>query len=262
MVSISAFQMTFKVFSLTLIAATNTFWLALWLSLDMLVYLSYKLLRRDFVYFVAGPKGVAKYFISFVARVIVKILVDFTALLNGRVATEMGGCYFSFNLVTSICSCWVAAHVYGRYNNGGEDKLSGSIMYTFIGVLQAAWFAAMTIFFATIKPKYLRTFYTATTARTLLRERFEGRLNDDEKRMSIVKTHEDLWKEIRDDVKDYSLKMWMLWEQRKPGWLDDNFKMHVPDDFIPEENLQELKKKHGGQRRRSSLGALEQRKPS
>ena len=50
MVLLSTFQMTVKVFSISLLACTDTRWLGLWLSLDMLLYLGYKLLRRDFVY--------------------------------------------------------------------------------------------------------------------------------------------------------------------------------------------------------------------
>ena len=76
---------------------------------------------------------------------------------------------------------------------------------------------------------------------------------DDELKMEVIQYQVGLWVEIRDDVKAYSLKNWRRWEAEKPAWFDENFKAKVPDDFIPKEALDKLKKKYGGVRRRSSV---------
>jgi hypothetical protein len=62
------------------------------------LYFAYKLLRRDFWHWVPleGALSVAE---SVVERFLVKFLVDFTGVVQLRAAGEMGGCFFTFNLV-------------------------------------------------------------------------------------------------------------------------------------------------------------------
>ena len=55
------------------------------------------------------------------------------------------------------------------------------------------------------------------------------------------------------DIELRTLKNWARWESEKPEWFDENFKASVPDEFIPDLSLEELKKKSGGSRRRSSV---------
>ena len=83
--------------------------------------------------------------------------------------------------------------------------------------------------------------------------------NDDATKMGIFRRHTDLWSDIEEDVKAYTLatlEYWAKWEREKPAWFDENFKASVPDEFIPKQSLEELKKKGGGVRRRSSVGLL------
>ncbi len=74
--------------------------------------------------------------------------------------------------------------------------------------------------------------------------------------MIVFASHEDLWSDIRGEVKEYTLKKWATWEAEKPAWFDENFKALVGDEFIPKAALDKLNKMHGGLRRRSSLGGL------
>ncbi len=76
--------------------------------------------------------------------------------------------------------------------------------------------------------------------------------------MQVAIMHEDLWREIRDEVKEYSLKNWQRWSTDKPAWFNDEFKALIPDDFMPKQVLEELEKTHGGKgrERRSSFGGM------
>ena len=75
--------------------------------------------------------------------------------------------------------------------------------------------------------------------------------------MKVFADHEDLWSDIRGEVKEYTLKNWGRWEAERPTWFDENFKALVPDEFIPKAALDELNTQHGGKRRRSSAGKVE-----
>jgi hypothetical protein len=254
-VLISAFQMTAKVFSIALLVTTSVVWLAAWLSLDMVVYLIYKMLRNDFVYFVPGTTGATKYIVAFVTRVLVKVVVDFTGLLNGRVATEMGGIYYSVNVIVSQVSCWVIAALYVTYHEDNDKvKIKNSNIYIFIGGLQLCWLIAVVLCLSKIKREYLGTFYSTKTSRQHVRSRFLT--GNDAQKMETIFTHTDFWAHFKDEVKAYSLANWIRWESERPAWFNDNFKANAPDDFIPRTSLNALNKKYGGKRRRSSMGGL------
>ncbi len=77
---------------------------------------------------------------------------------------------------------------------------------------------------------------------------------NDVARKQIFRRSQDLWSDIRDDVKSWTLKNWNAWVENPPDWFSDAFKESVPDDMIPKSALDELNKKAGGVRRRSSAG--------
>ena len=80
--------------------------------------------------------------------------------------------------------------------------------------------------------------------------------NDDDATKSLVfHHHTDLWKKINHDVKEWTLANWHKWEVEKPACFTEAFKESVPDHMIPKMSLEELNKKGGGERRRSSAFA-------
>jgi hypothetical protein len=243
LILISAFQMAVKVLSCSLLAIISIYGLIAWLSVDIVIHLMYKILRRDFVYFVPGTRGVVKYAFSFANRAIMKIIADFTSLLNARVATEMGGIYFSVNMVLNHLRCWIAAAIFVHVRergggNRGDEQTSESLdtrsIYTLIGGFQLLWLASVVLFLFKIKRSYIKSFYSLETGRQFIHNKFLKN-TDDEKRMEIVRDHVDLWVDIRDDVKRYSLANWNRWETEKPAWFDDKFIsiMRGHRDFIP-----------------------------
>jgi hypothetical protein len=84
--------------STALLALVGQKWVLLYYVADMVLYLGYKILRRDFWHWVPleGFIGVAQ---SFVVRVCVKTIADFTGVLQLRAPGEVGGAWFTMNLV-------------------------------------------------------------------------------------------------------------------------------------------------------------------
>ena len=83
--------------SMALLAMVGGQWVLLYLASDMGLYFTYKILRRDLWHWVP-LEGASSVVESVLERLIVKVLVDFTGVIQFRAAGEMGG-YFTFNMV-------------------------------------------------------------------------------------------------------------------------------------------------------------------
>jgi hypothetical protein len=99
MVVNSALLLLVRSVSLSLFAmAGGGQWVLAYLAGDMGLFFAYKLLRRDFWHWVPleGAESVVE---SVLLRFIVKVLVDFTGIVQFRAPGELGGSYFTFNMV-------------------------------------------------------------------------------------------------------------------------------------------------------------------
>ena len=176
---------------------------------------------------------------------------------------EIGGLYFSANVLLSQAGCWVAAALYSSYyigttttrtNDDGtktvySNKIPDSAIFSVLGALLATWLLSAFFFFFNIKRAYWGTFYSTTTGCQQAMSHFLE--HDDARKSLIFRKHTDLWKKIERDVKEWTFANWSNWEVEKPAWFTDAFKESVPDDFIPGMSLEALKKEGGGERRRS-----------
>jgi len=68
---------------------------------EILLYLLFKLARGDFLYWIKID-GVLVIFVSFLLRVIIKALVDWTAVVQFRHPNKVGGFYFFVSLGLTI----------------------------------------------------------------------------------------------------------------------------------------------------------------
>ena len=98
MIMNSALLLLVRSVSTALLSLAGGPWLLVYYGSDMGLYFAYKLLRRDLWHW-APMEGIASVIESVVFRFIVKVLVDFTGVVQFRGAGELGGCYFTFNMV-------------------------------------------------------------------------------------------------------------------------------------------------------------------
>lgn len=168
-----------------------------------------------------------------------------------RVPYEMGGFYFSLNVVTSMAGCWLAAWLYIAHYNG-HNKIAAETIFTFLGILLATWFIFVTLFFYKIKRRFWSTFYSTRTGCQETIAYFKEH-EDDERKSLVFGSHTDLWKDIEDDVMKWTLENWARWERENPVWFTESWKEKVPDRMIPKPALDQLNVKAGGERRRSSI---------
>jgi hypothetical protein len=186
-------------------------------------------------------------------RLFQKLLVDVTGVLLFRNSYEMGGLYFAFNTAASQASCWIAAYLYAVYFDDDKNRIDSVTIYALIGALQGMWVLTLFFFFSQIKRAFWKTFYSTQSGRQNALSLFLDH-DDDESKVKVFLNHEDLWSDIRKEVKVYMHENWARWESTKPAWFDDNFKATIPDEFIPKADLEKLNQMQGGKRRRTTLG--------
>ena len=84
--------------SMALLSMVGGQWVLVYLVSDMGLYFVYKILRRDLWHWVP-LQGAASVVESVLGRLVVKVLVDFTGVIQFRGAAEMGGVFFTLNMV-------------------------------------------------------------------------------------------------------------------------------------------------------------------
>ncbi len=78
--------------------------------------------------------------------------------------------------------------------------------------------------------------------------------NTEAAKMVIFKDHIDLWSDIKEDVRAYTLANWARWEREKPAWFDDNFsQVERPRQFHPEGDARRTQSEFGGGAETSSV---------
>jgi hypothetical protein len=90
MIMNSALLLLVRSVSTALLAMAGWRWIVGYLASDMGLYFTYKLLRRDFLHWIP-LEGALSVVESVVARFLVKVLVDYTGVIQFRGSGEMGG---------------------------------------------------------------------------------------------------------------------------------------------------------------------------
>ena len=100
-----------------LLAATDSSLLIYFVGGNVVVFLVFKVARNDFLYWIR-VKGAAGVAISFMFRVVVKVIVDFTGLVQMRHPYELGGAWFTASVVWAQILPFVALEFFFE----GEKK--------------------------------------------------------------------------------------------------------------------------------------------
>ena len=101
MMSLSFTHVLLMTSACALLALTNPNWLLLFLGVDIGIFYLYKIVRGDFFYFL-NLAGVMRFITAFLHRFAIKILVNFTMLIQFRHPNEVGGLPFLVSILTSV----------------------------------------------------------------------------------------------------------------------------------------------------------------
>jgi hypothetical protein len=222
---------------------------------DMGIYFAQKVLRGDFHYW-APVEGAAGNFISVLMRVGIKAVTDHTGIVQFRHPGELGGAYWTANMVLAILIFpFVAIKIY----YGGiksEDTPQVYVMkeetaWTLVAYLCCAWLFSFCFFLKLMKKTFRGTFFSTKLGKQVTMDYF---LMDEDANKAIVFTsNRKQWSAIEGDVKDWVQSNWERWEDEQPDWFTEAWKSNIDDDWLSAEELKRQNIAGGGQRRRSSL---------
>jgi hypothetical protein len=218
--------------ALTLLFVTRKAWLGALLATETGMFLLYKALRSDLIYWVPGMG----YGTSIIARVLSKLMLDFCGLPHMRHPCEVGGAYWLFSIVTNQAVCFLSLWAYAEHYDG-PGKLEGALLFATFGVLAVVWAFALTSLLLSIERTYLWTFVSLETGRECAVRFFHEAEGNDERRTQIFLKSERLWGSIRDEVEAWSQANFRRWLVEQPAWLTAGLLVKIPDDCIPKLRL-------------------------
>jgi hypothetical protein len=212
----------------------------LYIGADLGLYILVKILRGDFWYwFPTG--GNLEIVTSIVMRVVVKIIVDFTSIVQFRHPNEVGGMYWLLGFVLTMGSLPVAIIIAER---GGVANEMLTFAWKVVGILISCTVLLFAVFFFNIEKKYLGTFFSSETGKGLTIKKYHNHQEEGKKADTVFNTSRHHWKSIEEEVKAWVEANWERWEEEQPKWFDERVRARVPVEYIPRE---------GDARRRESV---------
>jgi len=219
---------------------------------EMMVYHLVRLLHRDYTMFVPGMEGRLKIIMALATHTLAKTIVDFTGLIHMRGPKLVGGAMFLALTIEAQVLPFVAFEIY-KNNDDVENKLDLEELETALRALVGTWAINVLLFFMLIKRKYRKTFWDPQTAWQMVIATYENSDDAYLKMNAIFTNHISMSRRIKTDVIEYMAENWAEWERTKPSWFTPGFISKIPDEFIPQQNLEEL---GGARRRRSSVNSV------
>jgi hypothetical protein len=229
----------------------------LWyLAGDTGLFFVLKIAIGDFHYWVPF-EGAFSILASFFFRVVDKVVTDATGLIQFRHPYQLGGAYWTGNMLIAVASSFAALYIYfeGLKSNDGDAAISEQSAWGLMLLLSGAWAVNFGLFLLVMKKKYRKTFFSTKLGKHVTMERFAS--PDESVKATIFKKNRKHWEKIEPDVKAWVQGGWERWEEEQPEWFDDVFRARVDDGMLPTAELRRQKIAGGGsRRRRSSLGVL------
>ena len=235
-----------------LIVANKNYFIA-YMAGDTTLYLLLKVAQNDLWYWMPVD-GAAGMTLSLWMRVSLKVVVDYTGVVQFRAPGEIGGAYWSFNMLLAIATTFASVHIH--FKSDVDQAISEEAAWAFASVLGGAWVSVFLVFLVLMKKKYRASFFSLQTGNDYFQNFFLKTGNTDQRRASIVKKNRHLWQSIRPQVREWLKENWPRWVEEKPEWFNQVFISNVDDDLLPPEVLVQQHQMAGGSRRRSSIAEM------
>jgi hypothetical protein len=275
---VHAAQVLSRTMTLSLLAATQGWWAAVYLGGDFLMFVGYKAMRRDLLYWGPGVGVPMSLFMRFGG----KVFVDSTACVHWRHPLELGGLYYILNAALSqasavepcaglrgrlgrICGlihvvtqvvAFGSVALYTAYYEG-EAKFEASVLYVVVGTLCLVWMISFGVLLLTMERKYMGTFISTLTGREHVMSFFVDNDGKDEMRAHIFFYNQALWRPIRPQVEAWLRLRFRTWKREQPAWFTEVLQSCIPTDMLPPRDAKRLESQaqaHGVRRRQSRPG--------
>jgi hypothetical protein len=161
---------------------------------------------------------------------VVKVVGDFTSIVQFRHPNEVGGMYWMFGFVLTMGSLPVAIILADR-GDVAEEGLK--LAWKVVGIFTPCTFLLFAIFCFLIEKRYWGTFYSLERGKDGPLARFSNSNDDKKKARAIFMHSKHYWKSIEEEVKTWVEANWDRWEEEKPDWFDVAMRARVPVEYIP-----------------------------
>jgi hypothetical protein len=206
----------------------------LWYSAaDLSVYMAQKVLRGDYYYHLR-IYGVFGFVISGFARIISKMISDYTGIMHFRAAQEVGGIYFTVSMVQAFAVTFASIAV---FRSKAEDSKISALMQWWVLGLTSMWLFLFCVTLYLMKKRFRESFFSFQTGAGQTRALFLE-AHDDASKSFIFKKNINQWRSIRDDVRVWLTGNWSYFEDTKPEWFDEHFLDLLGEDMLPKEKKQ------------------------
>jgi hypothetical protein len=229
MMLFSAGMLCIRSMTIVVIGLLGGSWISLYVCADMLLYLLVKMLRGDFWYWIPAG-GNVEIVNSIVIRVLVKVVTDFTSIVQFRHPNEVGGMYWMFGFVLTMGSLPVALFLAKR-RDVAEERIK--LAWRVVKLVMPYTVVSFVVFFLSIERNYWNTFYSLERGKDGVLARFSNSNDDKKKAKAIFGNSKHYWKSIEEEVKSWVEANWERWEVEKPDWFDDTMRARVPVEYIP-----------------------------
>mmetsp|Transcript_10792 Transcript_10792/g.22152 ORF Transcript_10792/g.22152 Transcript_10792/m.22152 type:complete len:1934 (-) Transcript_10792:39-5840(-) len=229
MIFFSSSMLLIRCTTLCLLGLVELRYAILYVIADLFLYLLVKIMRRDFWYWLP-LSGFSLLFTSFFARIITKIITDFSSLVQLRHPNEVGGAYWTFSFFFSMVSLPMAIIFYESRKGSSETarlaKLEAMILLPSVIVV-------ISIFFKHINKRYRRTFLSIKRGKDMTVEMFRNSEDDGKKALAVFKRNKKHWESIEFEVQTFVQSNWSKWAAENPKWLTHSVRARIPLDYIP-----------------------------
>ena len=255
-----------KVLACSLILRLSSVWFQFYVIGDLIMFFCYKILRGDFRYWLNLP-GLLSWVASALIRAVIKVIVDFTLIVHFRHPYDIGGMYWSCNVVLNQLFCFASVYLYKEHLNAAisdntnyrdgsegdfnvsprcnptdytsynvdfvceESSLEASLWYLVFGlfVLSMLSFGG---FLLSINRDYWVTFFDTRTGREFICDLWRDEATDKE-RFYVFSKHPSYYDDIAEELKKWLTDNWDIWEERKPDWFTAKMIGKIPSKILP-----------------------------
>jgi hypothetical protein len=250
MIFFSACMLVVRCMTIVVLGLLGGRWVSLYVGADLGLYLLVKILRGDFWYWIPVG-GHSEIVFSILARTLVKVVGDFTSIVQFRHPNEVGGMYWMFGFVLTMGSLPTAILVAER---GGVADKRLTLAWAVVGSVIPFTIISLAVFFTCIESNYWSTFYSLKRGKDGPLARFRDSNDDKIKASAIFENSKHHWKSIEEEVRSWVQANWERWEDEKPDWFDDAMRARVPVEYIPRAG--DARKRES--MRRSRIGAQDE----
>jgi hypothetical protein len=228
MMLVSAGMLVIRCMTIVVLGLLGGRWASLYVGADLGLYFFVKILRGDFWYWIPLG-GNVEVLSSIIFRLIVKVVGDFTSIVQFRHPNELGGMYWIFGFVLTMGSLPVAIIIAEK---GDVAKEGLKLAWKVVGIFIPCTVVLFAVFFYNIEKKYWGTFYSLQRGKDLSVKCFrEG--SDAVKALYAFGFSKHHWKANEKEVRAWVDANWDRWEEEKPDWFDEAMRARVPIEYIP-----------------------------